>query len=82
MATEESSLTDFEYRVVGIPGLEDRIYNQEGHAKSAVTQALTGWPNRMNRAALREVDIARHIQIRFVSRGAWMGSIREVFGFE
>lgn len=82
MAIDESSLTDFEYRVVGIPGLEDRVYNQEGHAKSAVTQALTGWPNRLNRAALREVDIAKHIEMRFVSRGDWKANIREVFGLE
>lgn len=78
MATDESSLTDFEYRVVGIEGLEGRIYNQEHHAKIAIVNAWT-WGNT---ASIREHDLKKHIQIRLVNRGPWKNNIREVFGLE
>lgn len=82
MATEESSLTDFEYRIVGVEGLENRIYNQLHHAKSAITLKLTGWPYRRNQASIREDELESHIEMRFVSRGDWKSNIREVFGLE
>jgi len=82
MATEESSLSDFEYRIVGIPALEGRVYNQESHAKIAIVHQLTGWPMGRSKASVREVELTKHIELRHVSRGGWKSNIREVFGLE
>jgi hypothetical protein len=78
MATEESSLTDFEYRVVDRVALEGRVYNQHGQAVNAIIQSV---PFR-DRAALRQTDLEKSIQIRLVLRGEWKENIREVFGLE